>query len=530
LFSAAPSHSIPSLHEAARDGNLDVLKQYIDNGMDINMKDEAGESPLWLATQHGRISVMRYLLERGAEVGYRLLVIALSQAYVRHNLEIVDTLLTIGWDKYFYSAGDWEYGNTLFLAVYAGHKKLVQTLLAHRVDMEIRNTSEATPLLEAAMLGHHDIVAILIDAGARSVFDHIDITPMTAAAKHNQPQVITVLLQKSFDINARDGGRETALTRAVASGHTQLVEMLLAKGADMRVLNSHGENSLMTAAKCGHRDLTALFIAKGFAVNEAGAGGKTALMYAAGPYPPSKSASQCKAIMTLLIANGADLNVQDHHGSTAFICAAEWGEKAVSEYLLSMGAEVNASTNDGTTALKRVLTQSIRRSPGVKALAKLLLHAGANLYAVDDKGKTTVDYAEHNSDWQKWLIHEYAWLRRRHAICFFEYKHRFVHKFAAVMDLIKAGNTLEAIAAIKLCASLCKHQEQATGNTLLHFTALAGNLVIIQALIHQGIDSSLKNKAGQSAIDLVAEPAKPFMQALLRERASFALDYEQLVL
>jgi len=539
----ATQHLKLSLHQAATEGQLDIFKQHIESGMDIDMRDEAGHSPLLLATQHGRISIIKYLLKRSADVtsqGYSLLNTALNQAFITQNFDCLNTLLTVDCEQFFKAFQMWQpVDGILYKAVKVGHKKLVQAILASSVSGEITNPGYEAALLSAAIHGRHDMVVLLIDAWTEYAFFRSDLfvlaiaKAMRHAAEYNQPQVITVLLEKGYDINVKDGNRGTALTQAVESGHTQLVKMLLSKGADRRVRNFYDENLLMIAAKYKHKDLTAFFIAEGFAVNEVNARGRTALMYAAHPKPYTKAANDALELMKLLMANGADPNVQDLEGCTALILAAKWNDKAPCEYLLSVGASVNAKTNNGLNTLDIVLrlTGSADLSAGRKALIKLLLEAGADFDAELYKlMREFYFYHPQPYAWHKWLIQEYTWIRRRHAMCLFHYKHHIAHQHIAVIDLIKADKTMAAITEIKSNASLCKYREQTTGNTLLHFAAITGNLVIIQALIHQGIDSALKNKAGQSAIELLAEPAKPFMQALLKEPLSFSLDYEQVLI
>ncbi|CAD5231702.1 unnamed protein product [Bursaphelenchus xylophilus] len=56
------------LHEAARDGDLDKVKQLLQCGYDVNAKDYGGWTPLSEAVNHGHLDVSRVLLQNGAEV------------------------------------------------------------------------------------------------------------------------------------------------------------------------------------------------------------------------------------------------------------------------------------------------------------------------------------------------------------------------------------------------------------------------------------------------------------------------------
>jgi ankyrin repeat protein len=53
---------------AASDGDLLQVKQFIQNGVDINSQDDAGYSPLHAAVSYGHGELIKYLLDNGANV------------------------------------------------------------------------------------------------------------------------------------------------------------------------------------------------------------------------------------------------------------------------------------------------------------------------------------------------------------------------------------------------------------------------------------------------------------------------------
>lgn len=61
-----------ALHEAARNGDIERLKSLLDNGADVNAKDEKnGAAPLHYAAGHGHARAVKLLLDKGAEVNAR---------------------------------------------------------------------------------------------------------------------------------------------------------------------------------------------------------------------------------------------------------------------------------------------------------------------------------------------------------------------------------------------------------------------------------------------------------------------------
>ena len=57
-----------SIHEAAALGNIEVVKQFLDSGTDVNVKDETGGTPLDEAAGWGRKDIVELLIAKGADV------------------------------------------------------------------------------------------------------------------------------------------------------------------------------------------------------------------------------------------------------------------------------------------------------------------------------------------------------------------------------------------------------------------------------------------------------------------------------
>ena len=57
-----------SVHKAAALGDIEVVKQFLDSGTDVNAKDETGGSPLDEAAGWGRNDIVELLIAKGADV------------------------------------------------------------------------------------------------------------------------------------------------------------------------------------------------------------------------------------------------------------------------------------------------------------------------------------------------------------------------------------------------------------------------------------------------------------------------------
>ena len=57
-----------SIHEAADEGNIEVVKQHLAAGIDVNAKDQDGCTPLHWAAGAGTKEVTELLIAKGADV------------------------------------------------------------------------------------------------------------------------------------------------------------------------------------------------------------------------------------------------------------------------------------------------------------------------------------------------------------------------------------------------------------------------------------------------------------------------------
>ena len=91
---------LQSAFQLARDGDVDQLVQYVDQGLPVNLTNSSGDTLLILAAYHKHGELVRALLERGADhsrVNDRGQT-ALAAAVFRQEAETVTALLDAGAD------------------------------------------------------------------------------------------------------------------------------------------------------------------------------------------------------------------------------------------------------------------------------------------------------------------------------------------------------------------------------------------------------------------------------------------------
>ncbi|KAJ7316657.1 hypothetical protein JRQ81_002819 [Phrynocephalus forsythii] len=160
-----------------------------------------------------------------------------------------------------------------------------------------------------------------------------------------------------FIINMADANGNTALHYTVSHSNFPVVTKLLETGlCHVDQQNKAGYTAIMLTALAASRsesDMeTIMQLLKMGNVNaKASQAGQTALMLAV-------SHGRLDMVRALL-ANGADVNLQDNDGSTALMCACEHGHAEIVRLLLATpGCDVALSDNDGSTALSIALEAS----------------------------------------------------------------------------------------------------------------------------------------------------------------------------
>jgi len=151
-----------SLHIPAGKGDLDRVKAEIDSGKDVNSKDIAGQTALMYASEQGRLEVVKYLVENGADVnaqsGGHGRGTALIYASAANRITVMEYLLEHGADI---NATTPFNETALFWATAKGHVKAVNLLLNKKADTKIKNKKGKTALDLAKDLNREEMERML---------------------------------------------------------------------------------------------------------------------------------------------------------------------------------------------------------------------------------------------------------------------------------------------------------------------------------------------------------------------------------
>lgn len=145
------------------------------------------------------------------------------------------------------------------------------------------------------------------------------------------------------------------------------------------------KNKRLLSAACDDLVQIPLLLARGADVNVQDSEGKTPLMRiisSANPYNADEW-NQFNCVLDFLLEHGADVNLTDAEGNTALMEAAIHGLDTTIEKLIAAGANVDMKNKSGYTPLMRSIGRSTRQ------VAAVLIKAGADIYTSVDLSKST---------------------------------------------------------------------------------------------------------------------------------------------
>ncbi|MEM8933275.1 MAG: ankyrin repeat domain-containing protein, partial [Acidobacteriota bacterium] len=258
----------------------------------------------------------------------------------------------------------------LFRAAVAGDAAAVVDLLDADADPNLGVAGQGTPLIQAALRGHMDIVSILLDRGAEvqqaetSGPRSIPRTALAAAAMGGDEAIVEALLAAGAEVEAAPRGDASALMVAAAHGHVSIVDRLLAAGADAdRAIRGDG-SALIRAAGSGSPSVVERLLAAGADPNRAVRGDGSPLIRAA--------AEGDTDIVILLLDAGADPNRAVRGDGNPMIAASHHGHREIIDLLIAAGATVDGAVEGDGNALL------LAAAEGNADLVTALLDAGAD--------------------------------------------------------------------------------------------------------------------------------------------------------
>lgn len=345
-------HRGTALFRAVMYGHEDAARLLLQKGASPNIRDKViGETPLHLAANEGKESMVRLLLDNGADhsVKTRHGATALHIAVYSRNEPAVRALLAAGADpdtcdgaemsslhialrnlmsptcikiiKHFIEGGARVDGGVLhagktalYVAAGSGHEELVEMVLKHG--------GKVTDLCEDGKTALHGAVSegairLLLDAGVDiTAEDNEGYTALDLAALNSrqggwnyEPRILLLLEEGAHSYTSET--LLSVLVWAVEKGRRDVLEKLFGYGVDLTAFRqSNGYTALHIAVSSGRVDMAQTILEQGVDISIKDRQGATALHIAV-------LALQSHDMMELLLKKGIDVNAVDSRGNTA---------------------------------------------------------------------------------------------------------------------------------------------------------------------------------------------------------------------
>lgn len=375
----------------------------------------------------------------------------LLQAAAENNSAVLQQMLDAGVSPDIQT----DEGHTaLIFAAIHGHHDCVALLLQNKCDVNIENIHGATALGYASFKGFVDIVKLLIQNGATIDQQARDgNTPLMAAIRTEQHEVIKLLIESNAHCELENSEHLTAFTMSIAMNNLAAASLMLEKGIECKAVQQALYAGVM------QKDLH---------------------------------------FITLLFANvGA---IDKDFVSNALIGASVGGSLVIADYLLRQGASVHYKTADNLTAFGAACYQ------GHYDIATLLLEHDADYNAINPGGNTPIMWAASIGH-----VEIVKLLLAQDAI-------NIAHKNDSNKDVFDAAVYNGNVAILKL---LLASYTASNKNLLLNGAAYGGHIDIINFFLEDGVDVNAQDEQGYTPLILAA--AKGYVaivELLLKNQAN----------
>lgn len=257
-------------------GDEDKVRECLAQKYDVNCKNDDEITPLLVAARHKQENFVRILLEQGANPGAR-------------DIEGQTTLHRLT--------------NLQEIPI---SETLIDLLLRDRPPLDVPNSDENTPLVNACARGEYLLATKLISHGANvGATNSKRTTPLHAAVSSGNAELVSLLLASGAELEAKNVYGLTPLHFAILTNSANIIERLLLAGANKEATTESKNTPLLLAAYNGKSNSVACLLKSGVNVDASAVFKWTSLHFAA-------KIGQLEIVKALL-DHGANPTLKDGH-------------------------------------------------------------------------------------------------------------------------------------------------------------------------------------------------------------------------
>jgi len=405
------------LIDAVYEENLSKIKKLISQGASVNQCDKYDNCALEIATKICNLAIIRYLIEKGANIKSGLLGTAVYYCHPPSRFKVVKYLAT---QKTVIS----DYDNKgVVAAAQVGDIEIIKYLITKGFKVNGKKQGEKTALMKAAEYSHKEIFKYLVTQGATITDeDKTGKTVLMYASMGSSKEIVEFLVHKGVDIHKRDREGKTAFMYACESGRFESAKFLMSQGKiDLNEKDKNGNTIFMITAIYGSYELIKFLKELGANINEVNAKGNNALMEILSRAKLYDDARPTRdQIINYLIDSSIDLKAINKEGESVlhrrFHAMNKHSVLDIPEVkkLVEKGAPLNIKDKNGMTflmiaikdpAADRIVIVNHNQKISFLDFTKYLVEKGLDLNVKDNEGKTLLMYA------MKYRAHDQALIR-----------------------------------------------------------------------------------------------------------------------
>ncbi len=187
---------IKALNTAAETGDKVQFKKILkQKGLDLNLQDEEGMTPLMSAALGGQVDLLKQLLKKNVnlEVKNSAGDTALAVAATNDQIKAAKVLIEAGANVDIVVAGEDE--DTLLTRAATGSLELVKLILKKKKDLVNKtNKLGETALMQSVRFGNNDSVKLLLASGADTkIKNKAGLTALDIAKQSNNQTAVQLL-------------------------------------------------------------------------------------------------------------------------------------------------------------------------------------------------------------------------------------------------------------------------------------------------------------------------------------------------
>ncbi len=240
---------------ALKRSSYDIIKILVDNGADVNIKNEKGQTPIYRCYLFERDRLTKLFAENGGDVNFQVEVDGKTKPAIidlieKGNEELAKTFLLANQDL---TITGIKNRSIMHMIAFYSSLDFMKLAIEVGVPMNYINDRGFSPLVQALRGNHFDKARILIDSGA---IINNELTPWSSLVvvwddnPKEMVEIAEIYLEKGLPINFET---DDPILSCVECASVDALRWFLEHGFDPNKKNEYGETPIKSIWRIGGR-------------------------------------------------------------------------------------------------------------------------------------------------------------------------------------------------------------------------------------------------------------------------------------